>query len=244
MSLLLPIVWLAWMIATETGAPAGSAIWQQPTRFQSAHFQLTTPRGSSVERLLDDLERAYADVRGFGLRLPPRIDVTAHGSTDAFVRATGAQRHYLAMTLGRRIHTQPPLLLYRRGETARVLRHELVHVALAHRNAAELPRWLNEGLAVTVAGERFPGGKQFRSLDELERALDVGNASSTARSGYAAAGRLVAELIERAGRSRVVALIRAVHQGESFDAAFERIVGGDPRQWGDSTLRAWLLRTR
>ncbi len=63
----------------------------------------------------------------------------------------------------------PPLLLDR-GRYGDILRHELVHVMLARTvDLNNLPRWLNEGVAMTLAGEY-----QWRSRLHIARMYSEG----------------------------------------------------------------------
>jgi hypothetical protein len=117
-----------------------------------------------------------------------------------------------------------------RPDMARLLAHELSHVAL-HRalHGRPVPRWFAEGLAVQQSGEH-----SFARLRTLWLATLQGNlmplgelaARFPARHGevdiaYAQSADLVGFMLQgEAAASRFRALCRALQNGDTFDAAF------------------------
>jgi len=205
-------------------------------RYQSAHFTLILPGGVDPGIVSDALESAYRDVRGVGLKLPSMVLVRSYASTDEFVRSAGGNRSDLAVARDERIHLQPIPLLLRREDASFAYRHELVHVGLAKAARRGLPRWMNEGVAMVVAGERQPEGFEFTRIDKLEDSLEHARSYTVRRSAYGTAQRLVATLIARHGRSRVIALLRSVADGGGFERRFRTLTGRSSTEWGNREL--------
>lgn len=211
---------------------------QQWGRFRSAHITLTAPAGGDVNVLLNELERAHADVRAFGLTLPSMVEARSYPTSRAFVRGSGASLFNLALAVGLRIHLQPVVLLLRSGEFARTLRHEMAHVAMDAAARRGLPRWMNEGMAMTAAGQKGEEAIRFRTLDALEDTLARSRDHAHVRSAYATAERLVAGLVRAYGKARVLALIRATAAGSGFRRTFSALSGENPDRWGRKRLGA------
>ena len=126
-----------------------------------------------------------------------------------------------------------------------LVRHEVAHVLL-HRasNGRSLPRWFNEGLAMTAEGSwRLADRSRLAmamlrsrepTLDELS-ALFAGDAQRIAWA-YAVSGALARDVLRRRGRSHVAGLLREVGQGVDFDDAFERSFDLAP---GDALASFW-----
>ena len=204
--------------------------------YQSAHFLLSLPRGESPGPLLDELEGAYRHLVGYGLELPRKIAVRCYATTAEFRRASGGSGLHLAVASRGGIHMQPLALLLRRGDLSRALRHELAHVALFDAASRDLPRWMNEGMAMVIAGEKHPERIRFGSLAQLEEALLPPGTHDTIRSAYGAAERLMARMIERYGKGKVLAMLRSIAAGTHHETAFERLAGMKMQQWGEREL--------
>ncbi|HVZ38287.1 MAG TPA: hypothetical protein VHI13_03350 [Candidatus Kapabacteria bacterium] len=207
--------------------------WQ---RYQSAHVVLLAPAGQDVTRLLDELERAHADVRAYGLTLRGMISARCYATTADFMSASGASAYNLALARSGRIHLQPLAVLMRRGELGRALRHEITHVALESAARRGLPRWLNEGMAMSVAGEKQPERLRFARLAQLEDTLARSRRYDNLRSAYGTAERLTSALLLACGRAKVVGLLQAVGAGSGFDAGFRALTGAEPDRWAASRL--------
>ncbi len=219
-------------------AAPGSLVAQSPGmgELRSEHVLLAAPRGGDCARILSELERAYREVRRFGLTVPPTVRTVCYATTADYIRGSGGSGYQLAMARQGVIHLQPYALLLRRGGFARAIVHEMAHVALTPAAAAGLPRWLNEGLAMSVAGEKAPESMKVRTLAELERVLERPGSWARARSAYGTSERLVGRLIGAIGRSGVIDLARRVAAGEGFEGAFRRLVKVDPAAWGRREL--------
>ncbi len=189
-----------------------------------------------VSRMLEELESAYRDLRSYGLSLPRMVDVRCYPSTAEFTRRSGGESFHLAIAIGERLHLQPLPVLLRNGGLARSLRHELTHVALAGAAARGLPRWLNEGMAMIVAGERHPEVIRFRSLRQLEDSLFGSRSHDNLRSAYGTSARLAGRLAERLGRQKILALLRTVGSRGNFERAFRAYMGVALGAWERSEL--------
>lgn len=212
----------------------GSAISQPRgySRYQSAHFTLVAPTGGTVGRLLDELELAYRHVRDYGVTPPSKVEAACYSTTSEFVAGSGGLSINLAVAVGERIHLQPVSVLMKRGEFARALRHELTHTAVAAAARRGLPRWMNEGLAMIVAGEGHPESMGFKTLLALEDTLRQSRRHSSLRSAYAASKRLVERMIERWGKSRIVAMVAEVGKSGGFEERFRKLAGESASTWG------------
>ncbi|MBS1912458.1 MAG: hypothetical protein JST22_10770 [Bacteroidetes bacterium] len=218
---------------TASPVCAGARGWQ---RYQSAHVVLLAPAGQDVTRLLEELERAHADVRAYGLTLRGMISARCYPTTADFMSASGGGAYNLALARSGRIHLQPLPVLMRRGELGRALRHEITHVALERAARFGLPRWLNEGMAMSVAGEKQPERLRFARLAQLEDTLARSRRYDNLRSAYGTAERLTSALLLACGRAKVLALLQAVGAGAGFDAGFRALTGEAPDRWAASRL--------
>jgi hypothetical protein len=181
--------------------------------------------------MLEELERAYRGVQSYGLTLPGRIVAHLYGSAAEFVRGSGGSSYNLALASGEELHMQPLRILRRHGDPARVLTHELTHIALEGAARRGLPRWFNEGITMNLAGERQPETFRFRRLDQLADSLAHSRSYRVVRSAYGTSERLVRSLAADYGRERLLQLCRNVAAGRGFDEEFRRLTGGDPRSW-------------
>ena len=116
--------------------------------------------------------------------------------------------------------------------------HELMHLVvrqLAFSCTADLPRWLDEGLAVWAEGgidehqqellDRAIAGDSLLSL----RAINSGFSAHADRASlaYAQSYSVVAVLLEQYGRERMLELLAAFRHGAAYDAALQQVYGLD-----------------
>ncbi len=144
---------------------------------------------------------------------------------------------------------------YPDGGLEEVLAHEVAHV-LIHRASGgrPLPRWFDEGLAMLAA-------RSWRLRDQTELALGLlwgprvplwklddlfrGDRREVER-GYALAGTLVQDLIERYGPAMPRIVLARVARGDTFDEAFRGATGASMIDVGEAfwerqaTLKRWL----
>jgi len=179
------------------------------------HFRVTYP--SQVERndadqVLNTLETARGDFlrRAASASISANVsvlDIRLNESTGDFTSRTGQPWWAAAATRGNRIELQPLALLKKRGVLLTTLRHELAHVVIDSISSKHSPRWLEEGLAIYLAGE----GRLFApytrganlSQDELARRLEHPRTQTEMRELYAQAYLAVAELVRQQGEPSV-----------------------------------------
>src|SRR5262249_16595308 len=135
------------------------------------------------------------------------IEVFFHETTQRFSDMTGQPWWVAGVTHGRRIELQPLSVLKRRGILASSLRHEYAHAVIEAVSGGGPPRWLTEGLAISVAGEAklllpFRGNKQL-PLELLEQRLARPRSAVEMRTLYAAAFQEVQRLIRAEGEPAV-----------------------------------------
>lgn len=118
--------------------------------------------------------------------------------------------------------------------------HEYVHLLLhTEAGGADLPRWLDEGLAQVLAGQiwyrddailgRAVTWGRLHSLRQIEWLMSMRDAE--ARQGYAESAVAVQLLDSRFGMAGLANLIHVVRQGGDFDQAFATIFGMPPGQF-------------
>lgn len=173
---------------------------------------------AAVMRILDtarqDLARRLSPAQ-LSLDGIPQLEVILHESTGDFTAQTGQPWWAAAATKGSRIEMQPIEVLRNRGVFESTLRHEYTHAVIESLGHGATPRWLAEGMAITVAGEgrnlsRY-APKEVWTTDEIDRRLAaLANGPSTAdemRAVYAAAYRAVQLLIKEKTEAGVWRLI-------------------------------------
>ncbi|MBS2030135.1 MAG: hypothetical protein JST54_19690 [Deltaproteobacteria bacterium] len=133
-----------------------------------------------------------------------------------------------------------------RGGVGIVL-HELAHLAVAELGSPELPRWLQEGLAIRIAGETsqeeplvlLRAAREPIPLAELDRGFPEGYGE--VQLAYAESKDFVEFLAEQPhGPESLRKLLEAVHAGTPFDAAFAASFG--PRAQLESDWLTHLKR--
>ena len=183
-------------------------------RVATSHFQLTYPGtidAPEAEHILTMLEANRSEllrrVTAAGIQARfPNLEVVINETTGDFVGRTGMPPWAAAATKNNRIELQPLLLLKRRRILETTLRHELVHVLIDSIGGGQTPRWLAEGMAVHLAGEGKMMGRQQNnttSVENVEQALASAKSFAEMRSAYAAAYKLVRDLVQAEGEAKV-----------------------------------------
>ncbi|MCX5757780.1 MAG: hypothetical protein NTU83_04610, partial [Candidatus Hydrogenedentes bacterium] len=189
----------------------------------SRHFQFTyTPeiQARTLRRVLNVLERAYVDVgREFGTYPPTPIQVIVYNSQE-FSEATQAGQHIGALYDGkiRLPMLSPDGAPLSDEELRKRLYHEFTHVIVRFTAGIDVPWWLNEGLAETIArGDLEPGelallrqsaaqGKLFR-LTVLDGNQMGKLEPATLGAAYAQSHATVHYLKTRFGRQRLTNML-------------------------------------
>jgi hypothetical protein len=107
----------------------------------------------------------------------------------------------------------------------RAILHEFTHAAVHQVTGDAAPRWLDEGLAVTMEGGAgtVPQHAVRLRLDQLSGYFESPDAdlkSSQAHLCYSQAGEFVTSLIHGYGLGRLKALLREIGRGKPLDKAF------------------------
>ncbi len=169
----------------------------------------------------------------FGRRLRQRVSIRVLGDMERWRRVSGHPWYIAAALVGEAIVSQPPRSLRRLADPARPLVHELAHLFIRRAAGRGCARWLDEGLAQWLAGDRRRGRvpADAAALVALERRLGAAAGSRAGRRrDYAAARALVGKLVRRVGlKALLAALPRLRRQADPL--ALE--IGGRP-------LGTWL----
>src|SRR4029079_8940816 len=89
---------------------------------------------------------------GLDARLPT-LDIVFNATTGDFIARTGMPTWAAAATRKNKIELQPLALLKQRRILETTLRHELAHALIDALGNGQTPRWLAEGMAISLAGE-------------------------------------------------------------------------------------------
>lgn len=129
-----------------------------PSRDESERARLLRLISTNLKELTLDLS----------LPSPPALDVIVHPTVDAYRRATKSPSWTSAATILANdeitLHFAPLSSLDRGAMLTQTVRHELVHV-LTLRALFDRPRWVHEGLALHLAGERVSVEPEETSAD-------------------------------------------------------------------------------
>jgi Peptidase MA superfamily len=197
--------------------------------------------------VLEILEEAYREIGQKFSHFPTKPIMVVLHAKDSFQGATGSPAWADGLydpTLGRiQIPTQ--------GATtdpkwlASVLRHEYVHALLHDRFGASsgaLPTWLNEGLAMQLAGDAWPELDRAMSGDITVIPLSLLEGpwgalpASASTVAYAEANSATRYLIERWGMARVDELLNALQAKSSVADAIQNKLSVSYEQFH----RQWL----
>lgn len=200
---------------------------------ESSHFTVKYDGAEDYTvwtRVLEILEEAYRDI---GQRLghfPNKPILVVLHTRESFHNATGGPAWSDGLydpSLGRiKIPTQGALT--DQAWLARVLRHEFVHALLDDRlQGHRIPQWLNEGLAMQLAGDPPPdlpavvrGEVKLINLMHLEGSWS-GMPSQYAMVAYLEGNSAVRYLIDRFGMGTVRDLLDRLSKGDAFPVAFQ-----------------------
>ncbi|MGH7254418.1 MAG: peptidase MA family metallohydrolase, partial [Nitrospirales bacterium] len=183
------------------------------------------------DKVLDILEEAYREIgQKFGYFPEEAITVVLH-TQQTFQAATGSPAWADGLydsALGRiQIPTQGALT--NREWLRKVLRHEFVHALLHQRmgTRGRVPQWLNEGLAMQLAGDDWPDLDQVIDaevtlipLNSLEGSWG-GFPGNLATMAYLEGNSATRFLIERFGMERARAIVDTLAQGKPIGAAIK-----------------------
>ena len=191
---------------------------------------------SLVESQIAELSEYY------DFRYDKQVTVFIAGTEQGFAEEVGPGVPYWAAAIARRRYAA---LSPRAGIDSQrfesTLKHELSHVVLGEkfaRRPGALPRWLNEGLSMSVSGEWDMNEGWITSKSELYSALKNGKlmdfedisdgfpaATWEARLAYAQSFHFTDYLLRRFGHKRMNDLLDRLARGEEFHSAFKAATG-------------------
>ncbi|HET7113983.1 MAG TPA: SpoIID/LytB domain-containing protein [Pyrinomonadaceae bacterium] len=179
---------------------------------RSEHFRVTFPKSldaNEVTALVSLLESTRTQLlRRAGANVSlSQLEIVVNETTGDFTGRTGMPPWAAAATKNNRIELQPLALLKKRRILETTVRHELVHVIVDSMGGGQTPRWLTEGMALYVAGEgaMLPQSRENKPLpvETIEQKLASARTSAEMQAAYAAAFRVVNELVRVEGENRV-----------------------------------------
>ena len=208
---------------------------QRLLRRDSTHFQVKFDGGEDYDiwyRVLEILEDAHRDIGQQLGYFPSKPIIVVLITKETFHGATGGPSWSdgLFDPLAGRIKIPTQGALTNPVWLARVLRHEYVHALLHDRTSGRLgaiPTWLNEGLAMQLAGDPPPdiaelvrGEVQLIPLSYLEGPWG-GLSQKLATVAYLEGNSATVYLIERFGMEKVRELIGVLAGGQPIAAAMQ-----------------------
>ena len=211
------IHWNADILLTKSRTPRVAASpFPRVLVLSSEHFRVTYPVDvdrRDANQVLNTLESARADFlrransASISIGDLPTLEIRLNESTGDFTARTGQPWWAAAATKGNRIEFQPVAILKRRGVLTTTLRHELAHVVIDKVSHDRAPRWLEEGLAIYLAGEgptisRY-APKAKLTTHQLEKKLERPGSQQEMRALYAQAYAAVSSLVRNNGEASV-----------------------------------------
>jgi hypothetical protein len=171
----------------------------------------------------------------FGTRSRVRVQVCE--DMECWRRKSGRPWYIsAALVADEEILTQPARSLSKLEDLESTLAHELVHLLIRKAAGRNCPRWLDEGLAQWLSGQK--GGTETRlprnekELAGLERRLKSAKTTrDQLKRDYAACRLLVKHLLEQVSEK---ALVRSISGLKKIPSALDLEVKGRP-------LRSWLF---
>jgi hypothetical protein len=133
---------------------------------------------------------------------------------------------------------------------AQIMTHELTHNAVFYIGGPEVPKWLQEGLAVFVAGQLHPGAQrevmqqvasgERDSLEEIN-GIFTGLASlADVGAGYELTGSVVKFMVDQYSFQNVQQILVELRSGRNLDQALTAAIGTDSKgleaAWNQSLL--------
>lgn len=196
--------------------------------------------GRRAEMLIVDISRKT------GVEKTGDLQIEIAGSDSDFMNRAGAGAPEWAVAVyenDRIIIRQEGVVAAPDGRFFNILEHELAHAVLDDMFGGakgKLPRWLNEGLAVTISGDWESPAQWDRrkvilrsaikkgcgySFDEISEGFPRG--SWLAEVAYAQSADFTQFLLKKGGWKRMSALLKRLAAGESIESASRNIYGGD-----------------
>jgi hypothetical protein len=194
-----------------------------------------------------DLTRFGAELGDSGLVIPRRLGVALLAESDDRVRAVPPWIVGLAIEPSDIVIFHERVLPYPYDSLESVFRHEVTHLALSARAGGRpLPRWLHEGVAMSVDRGWDTGGRLRLLLemtgnpatDDLARLFASASQPGTAQA-YGLSAALVADIEQRHGKAAPARIAGRVALGIAFPTAFELETGDTPDEAAERAWRAY-----
>lgn len=200
---------------------------------------------SLAEQSVSTLELARDAYRDRLSKSPGQLDVVICSTNDDFRKYAGslATRSVLGIAKPEQdlIVLKAPLLAPAGSDFRGTVRHELIHVLLRHNvNTDNLPRWLNEGVAMVLSGEhRWNSRATVASMYLNGRILSYRNLEASFLDpgsefefgdAYAQAYSMTQYLIGQLGEDRFWELLYSL-DARTFGAAIEDELGQIPHDF-------------
>jgi hypothetical protein len=136
--------------------------------------------------------------------------------------------YYTARTESHKV-CLPPCAVRSQNQFRRAARHEMTHAAVHQLAGDDVPRWLNEGLAVLMEGghESSHAGRRMR-LDEISAGFEsweVELGSPRSHRSYSQAAEFTARLLQTTGWEGIRRVLVAVRDGAGIERAVARETG-------------------
>ena len=203
-----------------------------------------------VGRVIDECWDEVARAVGADAQSPP-VRVVIPASLDEFRSLAGANDKRWVVGVAVHPHSliavKPPRMLTPSLKSIRqTVRHELAHIMLSRAsNMGNMPRWLNEGIAMRVSGEMGPAaewrvaGAVLRRavipLDKLDRHFPASH--ERASLAYAESLGVVNHIADTYGEEVLLKLIRTLRD-QDVDTALESSLGVDLSTLSDRWIQS------
>jgi hypothetical protein len=194
-----------------------------------------------------DLSRLEADLAEHGLDMPPRLEVVLLANDDERGRDVPSWVVGLALEPARIVIFHERVLAYPYDSLESVFRHEVTHLALTARAGGRpLPRWLHEGVAMSVDRGWDAAGRLRLLLEmtgnpataDLAR-LFASASQPAAAQAYGLSAALVADIERRHGRTAPARIASRVASGVPFAVAFEQETHETPDEAAEGAWRGY-----
>lgn len=168
--------------------------------------------------------------------LVPLSSITAWVMPDALFDQVLREKQAEAMSLNSHIFLRHPRDQRRAYTLSATIRHELVHAILYASLHAEIPTWLNEGLAQVISSEGYPESakaalKKARQKGELYSLAQLGKPweeqKLNLQLAYAESREVVRYLVEKWGYVQLQQYLELLRSASDSQAAFMAVFGMD-----------------
>jgi len=173
-----------------------------------------------------------------------RVTVRCTESMSAFRTETGHRWWNYGVIDGNTIVLQPIPVIYQRGLMGIAPAREYYRWVIRTVSGGRVPRWMEYGLASVVAGEddvlrdqagEFGKKPAPRNVSAINHGLKQASDRLRFRRAHYGAFRMCRRIVARHGIAAVVAALRDIGSGSSFDDASRRDLNGS---WGDVVREA------